>query len=336
MDFSDYKGIYVVAIPKYGEIQKVTGELIGASRELAAELNESVSVVLVGSEIRDKAQELIHLGADFVYVMDAPIFTHYDGVAYQKALTGFFKERKPNIVMFGADPYGRDLAPRMAADLVCGVTADVTELSVEPETKLVVWSRPAMGGNIMADIVSPDFRPQVGTVRAGTFRYPTYDESRIGEIIDVPVQLGLEDFGTLLKEILPEISDDNPVEEASVIVSGGRGIHSEKEWVQLHELAELLGASVGCSRPIAELGWEKQSHQIGQTGKGVSPKVYFAFGISGAMQHLCAVKADVLIAVNRDAKAPIMETADYAVIADLKTFLPLFIEKIKMIKSEKQ
>ena len=188
----------------------------------------------------------------------------------------------------------------------------------------------------MADIVSPDFRPQVGTVRAGTFRYPTYDESRIGEIIDVPVHLGLEDFGTLLKEILPEISDDNPVEEASVIVSGGRGIHSEKEWVQLHELAELLGASVGCSRPIAELGWEKQSHQIGQTGKGVSPKVYFAFGISGAMQHLCAVKADVLIAVNRDAKAPIMETADYAVIADLKTFLPLFIEKIKMIKSEKQ
>ena len=154
MDFSDCKGIYVVAIPKYGEMQKVTGELIGASRELAAELNESVSVVLVGSEIRDKAQELIHLGADFVYVMDAPIFTHYDGVAYQKALTGFFKEKKPNIVMFGADPYGRDLAPRMAADLVCGVTADVTELSVEPETKLVVWRWEEILWRILSVLIS--------------------------------------------------------------------------------------------------------------------------------------------------------------------------------------
>lgn len=336
MDFSDYKGIYVVAIPKYGEVQKVTGELIGAARELAAKLEETVSVVLVGNGIRDKGQELVYLGADFVYTMDTPVFTHYDGVAYQKVLAGFFKEKKPNIVMFGADPYGRDLAPRVAAELVCGVTADVTELSVEEETELVVWSRPAMGGNIMADIVSPDFRPQVGTVRAGTFRYPTRDEGRTGEIIDVPVQLDMDDLGTVLKEVLPEIADDNPVEDAEIIVSGGRGLHSEKEWAQLHELADLIGASVGCSRPIAELGWEKQSHQIGQTGKGVSPKVYFAFGISGAMQHLCAVNADILIAVNRDAKAPIMEVADYAVVADLKTFLPLFIEKVKAIKAEKK
>lgn len=335
MDFSDYKGIYVVAIPKNGEIQKVTGELIGEAANLAEQLKTVVSVVVIGHQIKDKASDLISLGADWVYTMDSPFLSHYDGVAYQKVLANFFREKKPDTVMFGADSYGRDLAPRVAAELVCGVTADVTELSVETETNLVIWSRPAMGGNIMADIVSPNFRPQVGTIRPGTFRYPEMDPNRKGQVVDVPVTLSADDLGTILKEVIPEMADDNPVEDAKVIVSGGRGFHSAEEWKQLHELAGLLGASVGCSRPIAELGWEAKSHQIGQTGKGVAPKVYFAFGISGAMQHMCAVNADVLVAVNRDAKAPIMEIADYAVVADLKEFIPVFIEKIKAMKAEK-
>ena len=210
----------------------------------------------------------------------------------------------------------------------------MTELSADTEKGLVIWSRPAMDGNIMADIVSPDYRPQVGTVRPGIFKYPQADASRTGEVISLSVSLEEKDLGTVLKEIIAGEKDSHPVENAKVVVAGGRGIRTEEEWAKLHELADLLGAAVGCSRPIAELGWEPHSHQIGQTGKGVAPKIYFALGISGAMQHMCAVNADIVIAVNKDPKAPIMEMADYAVEADLKDFLPLLIEKIKALKSK--
>ncbi len=332
MDFSDHKGIYVIGALLNGKLQKVTGELTGEARVLADQLGEEVAVVLIGSGLSDDPASLISLGADKVYVMDDPILAHYDGKAYQKALAGFLKEKKPDTIIFAATPVGRDLAPRLAAELVCGVTADVTELSADLEKKLVIWSRPAMDGNIMADIVSPNYRPQVGTVRPGIFKYPKADASRKGEVIPVSVSLDKKDLGTVLKEIIHAEKDDHPVENAKVIVAGGRGIRTQEEWGQLHELADLLGAAVGCSRPISELGWEPHSHQIGQTGKGVAPKIYFAFGISGAMQHMCAVNADIIIAVNKDPKAPIMEVADYAVEADLKEFLPLFIEKIKEMK----
>lgn len=187
----------------------------------------------------------------------------------------------------------------------------------------------------MADIISPNYRPQVGTIRPGIFPYPERDRTRRGEIIHVPSAVTEDDLGTVLKAIIPAATDDNPVDEADIIVAGGRGIRSLKDWKQIHELAELLGAAVGCSRPVAETGWESHSHQIGQTGKAVSPKIYFALGISGAMQHVCAVNADVLVAINKDPKAPIMDIADYAVVADIKEFLPIFIEKIKEIKSQK-
>ncbi len=334
MDFSDYKGIYVIGALVNGKIQKVTGELTGEARVLADELKEEVAVVLVGSGLSDDAASLIALGADKVYVIDDPLLSHYDGKAYQKALAPFLLEKKPDTIIFGATAFGRDLAPRLAAELVCGVTADVTELSADAEKGLVIWSRPAMDGNIMADIVSPNFRPQVGTVRPGIFKYPEADASRTGEVIPVSVSLAADDLGTILKEIIKGEKDDHPVESAKIIVAGGRGIRSEKGWAQLHELADLLGAAVGCSRPISELGWEPHSHQIGQTGKGVAPKIYFAFGISGAMQHMCAVNADIVVAVNKDPKAPIMEMADYAVEADLKDFLPLLIEKVKAFQKK--
>ena len=332
MDFSDHKGIYVIGALLHGKIQKVTGELTGEARVLADQLGEKVSVILIGSGLVDEAVSLISLGADTVYVMDDPKLDHYDGKAYQKVLADFLKDKKPNTIIFAATHMGRDLAPRLAAQLVCGVTADVTELSADVEKGLVIWSRPAMDGNIMADIVSPDYRPQVGTIRPGIFTYPMADDSRTGEVISLPVSVSDKDLGSVLKEIIHGKKDDHPVETAKVVVAGGRGIRSEEEWAKLHELADLLGAAVGCSRPIAELGWEPHSHQIGQTGKGVSPKIYFAFGISGAMQHMCAVNADVVVAVNKDPSAPIMEMADYAVEADLKDFLPLLIEKVKELK----
>lgn len=334
MDFSEHKGIYVIGALANGKIQKVTGELTGEARVLADQLGEEVAVVLIGADLKDPASSLISLGADKVYVIDHPLLSHYDGKAYQKALAPFLLEKKPDTIIFGATPFGRDLAPRLAAELVCGVTADVTELSADTEKGLVIWSRPAMDGNIMADIVSPDYRPQVGTVRPGIFKYPAADASRTGEVIALPVSLEEKDLGTVLKEIIAGEKDSHSVENAKVVVAGGRGIRTEEEWAKVHELADLLGAAVGCSRPIAELGWEPHRHQIGQTGKGVAPKIYFALGISGAMQHMCAVNADIVIAVNKDPKAPIMEMADYAVEADLKDFLPLLIEKVKALKSK--
>lgn len=332
MDFSDYKGIYVIAEVRGGEVENVTAELLGEARKLAASTGDKVEAVLMGSGIREKAADLIACGADVVYVIDSPVLAHYDGKAYEKALGALLKEKKPSAILFAATPYGRDLAPRIASAVVCGVTADVTELSVDEKTGLIVWSRPAMGGNIMADIISPLYRPQVGTVRPGTFDLPERDPSHTGEIIDVAPALTGDDLGTILKEIIPAPKEENPIEEAQIIVAGGRGIHSEEEWALLHELADLLGGSVGASRPICELGWEPHGSQIGQTGKSVAPHIYFGFGISGAMQHMCGVKADILIAVNRDKTAPIMEMADYAVVADLKEFLPAFIAKVKELR----
>lgn len=332
MDFSEYKGIYVIAEVRDGHVEAVTGELIGEARKLSDATGDSVEAVLLGSGVRKEAETLIAYGADIVYVMDDPLLSSYDGKAYESVLGKFLNEKKPSAVLFAATPYGRDLAPRTAAAVTCGVTADVTELSVDKETGLIVWSRPAMGGNIMADIVSPLFRPQVGSIRPGTFPLPEADPARKGTIIDVPVQLSENDLGALLKQVIAAPKEDHPLESAKIIIAGGRGIRTEEDWQRLHELADLLGGSVGASRPVCELGWEAHSRQIGQTGKSVAPHIYFALGISGAMQHICGVKADILIAVNRDANAPIMELADYAVCADLKEFLPALIKEIKALK----
>lgn len=334
MDFSDYKGIYVIAEVNEGKVAPVTLELLGEARRLAEKTGDKVDAVLMGAGVSELAAELVAYGADNVFVMDAPVLSHYDGMAYEKALSPFLKEKKPSAVLFAATPYGRDLAPRVASAVVCGVTADVTELSVDEKTGLIVWSRPAMGGNIMADIISPLYRPQVGTVRPGTFEPLPADTEHQGHVEQVAVTISDKDLGTILKEIIPAPKEDNPIEKAKVVIAGGRGIRTEEEWALLHELADLLGGSVGASRPICELGWEPHSRQIGQTGKSIAPHVYFAFGISGAMQHICGVKADIMIAVNRDHSAPIMEMADYAVCADLKEFLPAFIEEVKALKKK--
>lgn len=335
MDFSDYKGIYVVGALLDGHIQKVTGELVGQARKLADALQDRVYVILLGRELTDEPESLISYGADTVYVMTDPHLAHYDGMAYQKVLADFLKDKKADTIIFAATPQGRDLAPRLAAELICGVTADVTELGTDTEKGLVIWSRPAMDGNIMADIISPEYRPQVGTVRPGIFKLPKSDASRTGTVEKIPVQLTDEDLGTILLECIKSEEGDNPLETAKVVVAGGRGFRTREEWEQVHTLAKLLGAAVGCSRPISEMGWEPHSRQIGQTGKGTAPKVYIALGVSGAMQHMCAVNADIIVAINKDPNAPIMEIADYAVVADLKDFLPALIRKITALKENK-
>ena len=317
MNFAEYKNVYVVSEVPQGVLKDEALEMTGEARLLADTLVEKVCTILIGSGIqKSQAQRLIACGADEVYIIDSPKLAVYDGLSYAKELADL-------------------LTPRVAALLVCGVTADVTELSADSETHLITWSRPAMGGNIMADIISPQYRPQMGTVRPGTFAVPEENSTRKGEIISVPVTLSADDIGLILRQAIPAVKEENPVEEARIIVAGGRGIRHQKEWEQVRELASLLGAAVGATRPIADMGWETQAHQIGQTGKFVTPDVYIALGISGSMQHLCGVKTKVLIAVNNNAAAPIMEQADYAVEADLRTFLPAFIEQAKKIKKSR-
>ena len=336
MNFAEYKNVYVVSEVPQGVLKDEALEMTGEARLLADTLVEKVCTILIGSGIqKSQAQRLIACGADEVYIIDSPKLAIYDGLSYAKELADLLKEKKANAVIFSAGSCGRDLAPRVAALLVCGVTADVTELSADSETHLITWSRPAMGGNIMADIISPQYRPQMGTVRPGTFAVPEEDSTRKGGIISVPVTLSADDIGLILRQAIPAVKEENPVEEARIIVAGGRGIRHQKEWEQVRELASLLGAAVGATRPIADMGWETQAHQIGQTGKFVTPDVYIALGISGSMQHLCGVKTKVLIAVNNNAAAPIMEQADYAVEADLRTFLPAFIEQAKKIKKSR-
>lgn len=336
MNFAEYKNVYVVSEVPQGVLKDEALEMTGEARLLTDTLVEKVCTILIGSGIqKSQAQRLIACGADEVYIIDSPKLAVYDGLSYAKELADLLKEKKANAVIFSAGSCGRDLAPRVAALLVCGITADVTELSADSETHLITWSRPAMGGNIMADIISPQYRPQMGTVRPGTFAVPEEDSTRKGEIISVPVTLSADDIGLILRQAIPAVKEENPVEEARIIVAGGRGIRHQKEWEQVRELASLLGAAVGATRPIADMGWETQAHQIGQTGKFVTPDVYIALGISGSMQHLCGVKTKVLIAVNNNAAAPIMEQADYAVEADLRTFLPAFIEQAKKIKKSR-
>lgn len=335
MDFSKYKGIYVVATSVNGEFPKVVGELIGEAKKIADKLNDQVNVLFIGNKVKIHAETLIHLGADNVYLVEYELFNYYNGKVYEKILVDFFKEHFPSVIIFPSTDDGRDLAPRMASKLVCGVTADVTEISVDEKTGMVIWSRPAMGGNIMADIVSPNFRPQIGTVRPGNFLYPNEDTTRHGKIINIEFSLKENEIGTLLKDIITNSIEDNPVEDAKIIVAGGRGIGKKENWKYVSELAKLLNAAIGCSRPVCEMGWETSEHQIGQTGKNVSPKVYIALGISGAMQHICGVKSDILIAINKDSTAPIMKEADYTVVADLNKFLPILIKELKKIKTDK-
>ena len=334
MDFSECKGVYVVAEIRDGRLLDVTKELLGQARKIADVLHEKTIVLAAGYKIREAAEALIPFGADEVYVFDNELLNEYHAEAYGKVLGEFLKKEKPDIVLVGATANGRDLAPRLSAALVCGVTADVTELSVDEKSGLVVWSRPAMGNNIFADIVSPDFRPQMGTVRPGVFAAPAEDRTRTGKITDVPVQLEKTDIHTVLRELICHEKEEDPVEDARIVVTGGRGIRDEKTWQQLHVLADLLGGTVGATRPVCELGWEPHSRQIGQTGKHISPKIYFAFGVSGAMQHVCGVKADVIIAVNRDPQAPIFDIADYAVVADADEFLPAMIREAEALKKQ--
>ncbi|MBF1045662.1 MULTISPECIES: electron transfer flavoprotein subunit alpha/FixB family protein [Peptostreptococcus] len=330
------KDIYVVVEQVDGVVQKVGIELIGIASKLAADLGQEVVAVLLGKEVKGLAENLIHHGANKVICVEDPILEHYATEPYTKALNAIVEAKKPEIVLYGATSIGRDLAPRVSARVHTGLTADCTKLEIDPETKLLLMTRPAFGGNIMATIVCKEFRPQMATVRPGVMQALPTDTSRTGEVELFKVEFTDADMNIKIREVIKEKHAKVDITEAKVLVSGGRGIGNAEYFDVLKELADELGGLVTSSRANVDAGWIGRERQVGQTGKTVRPDLYMACGISGAIQHLAGMEdSEFIVAINKDAQAPIFDVADLGVVGDLHKIMPILIDKVRALKAEK-
>jgi electron transfer flavoprotein alpha subunit len=329
---SDYKGVWIFAEQREGCIASVSLELLGAGRKLADELKTELSAVLFGADEKD-ANELIRWGADKVYHSGNAVFEKFNDEPYSRLLINLIKEHKPAIVLAGATPIGRSFIPRVAASLRTGLTADCTSLGIDKDTGNLLQVRPAFGGNIMATILCPNHRPQIATVRPRVMKKGDYNPERKGGIISVKAENLI--CRTKVIDSVKETSEYRVnLQEADIIIAGGRGLGDAKGFNLLFELAEILEGSVAASRAAVDEGWIQYSHQVGQTGKTVCPKIYIACGISGAVQHLVGMQSsDIIIAINKNPEAPIFNVATYGIVGDLYEALPLLIKKLKEIKS---
>ncbi|NOW05138.1 electron transfer flavoprotein subunit alpha/FixB family protein [Clostridium beijerinckii] len=333
MNIADYKGVWVFAEQREGELQKVSLELLGEGRRIADELGVNLTALLLGSNIEGLAKTLAEHGADEVLVADDKNLEHYTTDAYTKVICDLANERKPGILFVGATFIGRDLGPRIAARLSTGLTADCTSIDVDVTNGDLLATRPAFGGNLMATIACPEHRPQMATVRPGVFAKITTDPSKC-KIEKVDVKLADSDVRTKVLETIKAKKDIVDIDEADFIVSGGRGVGNKENFQLLKELAEALGGTVAGSRAAVEKGWIDGVYQVGQTGKTVRPQIYIACGISGAIQHVAGMQdSDLIIAVNKDDSAPIMKIADYAIVGDLTKVIPELIDQVNEIKS---
>ena len=328
---TDYKDVLVFAEQRDGKVAAVSYELLGIGRKLADELGAKLLALLLGAD-ESEAAELISWGADSVYLCGDSSLKKFNDDSYTDILSKIVNEQKPSIVLAGATPIGRSFIPRVAARLRTGLTADCTSLAIDKESRNLLQVRPAFGGNIMATILCPDYRPQMATVRPRVMKRGEYNENRTGEIIKV--QLGDTASRTKVIETVHEVSGISVnLHEAEVIVAGGRGAGGDKGFKLLEELAQTLGGVVGASRAAVDEGWIPYSHQVGQTGKTVNPKIYFACGISGAVQHLVGMQSsDIIIAINKNAEAPIFNIATYGIVGDLFEIVPMLTKRIKEIK----
>lgn len=333
MNIADYKGVWVFAEQREGELQKVSLELLGEGRKVADKLGVKLTALLLGGNVESLAKTLAEHGADEVLVAENKELEHYTTDAYTKVICDLANERKPGILFIGATFIGRDLGPRVAARLNTGLTADCTSIDVEVENGDLLATRPAFGGNLMATIACPDHRPQMATVRPGVFEKISTDASKCN-IEKVEVQLTAADVRTKVLETIKTKKDIIDISEANVIVAGGRGVGSKENFELVEELAKVLGGAVAGSRAAVEKGWIEGAYQVGQTGKTVKPSIYIACGISGAIQHVAGMQdSDVIIAINKDETAPIMKVADYGIVGDVKTVLPELIAQAKEIVS---
>lgn len=326
--------MWVIAEQENGQLMNVTFELLGAAKELCAKLEEKCCAVLVTAAASELPQQLIAAGADVVYVVEDAKYADYDTELYTDAICQLSKKYDPASIMFGATDDGRDLAPRVAARLHTGLCADCTALDVTDD-KLVAWTRPALGGNICATIICDVNRPQMGTVRPKVFKPAELDNTRTGEVIAFTPEAGAVSRVELVKK--EALSSENAVkiDEADMIAAGGRGFGSKENFDVLEQLAALFeNSAVAGTRAAIDEGWLTHSQQVGQSGKSVTPHIYFACGISGAIQHLSGMKdSDIIIAINKDAEAPIFTVAHYGIVGDVNVILPKLIEKIKAYKA---
>ncbi|MGG7059273.1 electron transfer flavoprotein subunit alpha/FixB family protein [Clostridium nigeriense] len=332
MSMADYKGVWVFAEQREGELQKVSLELLGEGRKIADKLGVKLTALLLGNNVKALADTLGRHGADEVLVAESSLLQHYTTDGYTKVICNLANDKKPGIILIGATFIGRDLGPRVAARLTTGLTADCTVLDVDVEKADLLATRPAFGGNLMATIACPDHRPQMATVRPGVFsKLP--DEERNFTVEEVEVKLEDSDIRTKIVEIVKETKEIVDISEANFIVSGGRGVGSKENFAILEELAEALGGTVAGSRAAVENGWIERDYQVGQTGKTVRPTIYIACGISGAIQHVAGMQeSDMIIAINKDSAAPIMKTADYAIVGDLLKVVPEMTAQVKELK----
>jgi electron transfer flavoprotein alpha subunit len=303
--------------------------LLGTGRKLADSLGTELASVIIGNGLDEAVANLAAYGSDMVYVVEDPSLEIYNDESYASILTSLIEKYKPEIVLAGATTYGRSLAPRVASRLNTGLTADCTGLEIDPKDKLLLQTRPAFGGNLMATIICPDHRPQMATVRPKVMKPLVPDRNRKAEVIRPEIDIP-GDLKTNVKEVVSYLAEMVNLTEADVIVSGGRGLGSPENFKLVEDLARLLNGAVGASRATVDMGWIDYSHQVGQTGKTVGPKVYIACGISGAIQHLAGMSSsDTIIAINKNPDAPIFKIADYGIVGDVLEVLPALIREFK-------
>jgi len=334
VDKTQFKGVWVIAEHYNKKVHDVAFQLLGKGRELADNLGVDLTLVLLGYEFDKILEEFGHYGADEVIYVNSKILKNYYSDLYVKTLAELIEERKPEVVLIGATPTGRDFAPRVAKRLNAGLTADCTGLAIEEDSGNLLQTRPTFGGNIMATIRTPTSRPQMATVRPGIFKTPEKTPKK-PKITKIDKNYKEKDSVNKILEIITKTKRNINLEDAEIIVSGGRGVGSKEGFKIIKDLADALNAEVGGSRVTVELGWVEQDRQVGQTGKTVSPKLYIACGISGAIQHIVGMQSsDIIVAINRDPNASIFKVAHYGIVGDLHKVIPTLIEEIKRVRAE--
>lgn len=329
-NMDDYRGVWVLAEQRGGVVMPNVFELLEEGRKLADQLEVELAAVIAGYNVKNQVDTLYHHGADKVYLIESPLLEEYTTDAFTKVIFDAVNEYKPEVVLIGATAIGRDLGPRLASRLNTGLTADCTSLSIDLEKRELQQTRPAFGGNLMATILTPNTRPQMATVRPGVFLKAYNDETRTGELVTVKPELQASDIRTTVKQVVKHTRKIVDLPSAQIIVSGGRGVGGPEGFKLIEEFAEAADGVVGASRAAVDAGWITSDHQVGQTGTSVRPTIYFACGISGAIQHLAGMQeSDCIVAINKNADAPIMKIADYAIVGDLFRVIPMLIEEFK-------
>ncbi len=342
-----YKGVFVFAQQVDNVISNIAYELIGKGKELAKDLGVEVTAVLVGSDVKGLADQLAEYGADKVIVVDDPELKEYRTEPYTHAIASVIKEFKPEIFLIGATAIGRDLGPRVCARIHTGLTADCTKLDIgdfpmnpvpgrETKHNQLLMTRPAFGGNTIATIACPDFRPQMATVRPGVMQKAPKEAGKKAVVTEFNPGFTKNNKYVDILEVVKAVSNTVDIMDAKILVSGGRGVGSPENFKILDDLAEAIGGTVSCSRAVVDAGWKPKDLQVGQTGKTVRPNVYFAIGISGAIQHVAGMEeSDLIVAINKDETAPIFDVADYGIVGDLNKIVPALTEQLKAAKAEK-